>query len=72
MKIYFDSKKWFVGSGVSGIRRCKRDIFGLKKKYLKEKASSRIFIFLESLGFGKMLSLDGIIQFSQSDEFHLP
>ena len=53
MKIYFDSKKWFVEAAFPGIRRCKRDIFGLKKKYLKEKASFRIFIFLKARDLAK-------------------
>lgn len=68
-KICFDPKEWFVEAAFPGIRRCKRDIFGLKKEIFKGKSNFQDIHIFESPGFGKMLSLDGIIQFSQSDEF---
>ncbi|MDD3234585.1 MAG: polyamine aminopropyltransferase [Candidatus Omnitrophica bacterium] len=62
-------EKWFVEAAFPGIRRCKKDTFRVEKEIFAGRTKyQKIYIF-ESLGFGKMLALDGIIQFSQSDEF---
>lgn len=68
-KICFDPKEWFVEAAFPGIRRCKRDIFGVKKEIFEGKSRFQDIRIFESPGFGRMLALDGIIQFSQSDEF---
>jgi spermidine synthase len=61
--------RWFVETSFPGIRRCKQDSFRIEKEIYKGKSPYQDIYIFESLGFGKMLSLDGIIQFSQSDEF---
>lgn len=67
-KVCFDEKKWFVETPFPGVRRCKRDIFFIQKEIFKKKTRfQEVFIF-STPGFGKILSLDGIIQFSQLDE----
>ncbi|MGE4357586.1 MAG: polyamine aminopropyltransferase, partial [Candidatus Omnitrophota bacterium] len=67
-KISFDEKKWFLETPFPGVRRCKRDLFFVQREILKKRTKfQEIFIF-STPGFGKMLALDGIIQFSQLDE----
>lgn len=67
-KISFDKKKWFLETPFPGVRRCKRDLFFIQKEILRKKTKfQEVFIF-STPGFGKMLALDGIIQFSQLDE----
>lgn len=68
-KICFDSKKWFTEASFPGVRRCKRDVFFIKKEIYKGKTPFQEVHVFESQGFGKILALDGIIQLSQSDEF---
>ncbi|MCM8801042.1 MAG: polyamine aminopropyltransferase [Candidatus Omnitrophica bacterium] len=67
-KIFFDKKRWFQETPFPGVRRCKRDLFYVQKEILRKKTSfQEVFIF-STPGFGKILALDGIIQFSQLDE----
>ena len=64
-----DTTKWFAEASFPGARRCKTDLFKIEKEiYRGTTAFQKVFIF-KSPGFGVMLALDGIIQFSQSDEF---
>lgn len=61
--------KWFLETSFPGVRRCKKDSFRVAKEIYKGKSKfQKIYIF-ESPGFGKILTLDGIVQLSQSDEF---
>lgn len=72
MKDIFSAKnanKWFVEAAFPGIRRCKKDAFLIDKEIYKGKSQFQDILIFESRGFGKILSLDGIIQFSQNDEF---
>jgi spermidine synthase len=67
-KICFDKDKWFLETPFPGVRRCKRDLFFIQKEIFKKKTKfQEVFIF-STPGFGKILTLDGIIQFSQLDE----
>lgn len=63
------NKPWFIETYFPGIRRCKKDSFRIEKQIFKGKSDFQDIFIFESLGFGKILTLDGIIQFSQSDEF---
>ena len=65
----FDQKKWFLETSFPGVRRCKKDAFSIDKEIFKGKSKYQNIYIFESRGYGKMLALDGIIQFSQSDEF---
>lgn len=67
--VCFDQKEWFVEMSFPGVRRCKTDIFRIHKDIFRGKSKFQDIHVFESNGFGRMLSLDGIIQFSQSDEF---
>ncbi len=74
-----DTKEWFIETSFPGVRRCKLDGFRIDKEIFKAKTKYQSIHVFESAGFGKMLSLDGIIQLSESDEFiyheiiaHLP
>lgn len=62
-------KDWFYETSFPGVRRCKKDAFRIEKVIFKGKSKYQDIFIFESPGFGKMLALDGIIQFSQSDEF---
>jgi spermidine synthase len=62
-------KDWFFETSFPGVRRCKKDGFRIEKVIFKGKSKYQDIFIFESPGFGKMLALDGIIQFSQSDEF---
>ncbi|MCM8765392.1 MAG: polyamine aminopropyltransferase [Candidatus Omnitrophica bacterium] len=67
-KISFDKKKWFIETPFPGVRRCKRDLFFIQRAIFRGKTEfQEVFIF-STPGFGKILALDGIIQFSQLDE----
>jgi len=61
--------KWFVEAAFPGIRRCKKDTFRVDREIFSGKTKYQQIYIFESRGFGKMLALDGIVQFSQSDEF---
>ena len=61
--------EWFVETFFPGIRRCKLDAFRIDKEIFKGKSKYQDIHVFESRGFGRILALDGIIQFSQSDEF---
>jgi spermidine synthase len=65
----FNTKKWFVETSFPGIRRCKTDIFCIDKEIYQAKTPFQHAHVFESRGFGRILALDGIIQFTQSDEF---
>lgn len=67
--VNFKKDEWFFEASFPGVRRCKTDAFRIEKKIFSGRtAFQNVFIF-ESLGFGRMLALDGIIQLSQADEF---
>ncbi|MCM8763643.1 MAG: polyamine aminopropyltransferase [Candidatus Omnitrophica bacterium] len=67
-KFSFDKKRWFLETPFPGVRRCKRDLFFVQKEIFRKRTKfQEVFIF-STPGFGKMLALDGIIQFSQMDE----
>jgi spermidine synthase len=61
--------RWFLETSFPGVRRFKKDEFRVDREIFKGKSSYQDIYIFESPGFGKMLALDGIIQFSQSDEF---
>lgn len=62
-------KKWFLEASFPGVRRCKKDSFRVEREIFKGKSRYQDIYIFESPGFGAMLALDGIIQFSESDEF---
>lgn len=64
-----NNRPWFVETSFPGVRRCKKDAFLIGKEIFKGKSAFQDIYIFESPGFGKILALDGIIQFSQSDEF---
>lgn len=67
--ITFKKDEWFFESSFPGVRRCKTDAFRVKKEIYRGKTTyQNVFIF-ESPEFGRILTLDGIIQLSQKDEF---
>jgi len=67
-RISFNKKEWFLETPFPGVRRCKRDLFYIQKEIFRKKTRfQEVFIF-STPGFGKMLTLDGIIQFSKLDE----
>ncbi|MCM8791925.1 MAG: polyamine aminopropyltransferase [Candidatus Omnitrophica bacterium] len=78
-KITLDSREWFFETPLPGVRRCKFDAFKIEKDiYYGKTEFQKIHIF-KSPGFGRILALDNIIQFSEIDEFiyhevitHLP
>ncbi len=67
--VCFDKKEWFIETFFPGIRRCKMDAFRIDKELFKTKSEFQDVMVFESRGFGRILSIDGIIQFTQSDEF---
>ncbi|MDD5730354.1 MAG: hypothetical protein PHN57_04435, partial [Candidatus Omnitrophica bacterium] len=67
--VTFKKNKWFIETSFPGVRRFKLDGFRIDKTIFKGKSRYQDIFIFESAGFGKMLALDGIIQFSQSDEF---
>jgi len=75
----YHNRPWFIETSFPGVRRCKKDAFLIGKEIFKGKSDFQDIYIFESPGFGRILVLDGIIQFSQSDEFiyhetiaHLP
>lgn len=67
--ITFNDTQWFLEAAFPGLRRCKRDIFKIDQEIFKGKSRFQDIHIFKSRGFGRMLSLDGIIQFSENDEF---
>jgi spermidine synthase len=67
--VAFRKRHWFFESSFPGVRRCKTDAFRIRKEIFRGKTPYQDVMVFESPGFGKMLAIDGIIQFSQSDEF---
>ncbi len=65
----FKKPGWFVEESFPGIRRAKADAFCIDKEIFKGKSKYQDIYVFESRGFGRMLVIDGIIQYSQSDEF---
>lgn len=61
--------EWFFETSFPGVRRCKTDAFRIDKEVYKGRSKYQDIYIFESAGFGRMLALDGIIQFSESDEF---
>ncbi len=68
-EIYFGKEKWFLETSFPGVRRAKRDAFRIDKEFSRAKTKFQEVYVFQSPGFGKTLVIDGIIQFSQSDEF---
>lgn len=68
-RLYFNKKEWFFETSLPGRRRWKKDGFHIEKEIFKGKSKFQDIYIFESLGFGKILVLDGIVQFSESDEF---
>ncbi|MBI4981890.1 MAG: polyamine aminopropyltransferase [Candidatus Omnitrophica bacterium] len=67
--ISFPVKEWFLENSFPGVRRCKSDLFRIDKEIFKGKSKFQDIRIFKSPGFGRMLSLDSIIQLSESDEF---
>lgn len=67
--VSFKEREWFFETSFPGVRRCKVDAFRIKKQIYKGKTRFQDVFIFESPGFGKALTLDGIIQLSQADEF---
>ena len=67
--ITFNDKQWFLEAAFPGLRRCKRDVFKIDQEIFKGKSKFQDIHIFRSRGFGRMLALDGIIQFSENDEF---
>ena len=66
--VSLNKKKWFIETSLPGSRRNKIDAFHIDREIYKgESKFQNIYIF-ESKGFGRILALNGVIQFSQSDE----
>jgi spermidine synthase len=68
-RICFDTREWFIETSFPGVRRAKKDGFRISREVFKGKSKFQDIYIFESPGFGKILTLDGIIQLSQSDEF---
>jgi spermidine synthase len=68
-QICLNRKDWFIETPLPGSRRYKLDAFQIKKEIYKGKTPFQNVHVFESKGFGRVLCLDGIIQFTQSDEF---
>ena len=67
--ISFDTKEWFFETTFPGIRRCKRDGFRIEEEIYRGKTQFQDIYIFKSLGFGTIMTLDGIVQLSQCDEF---
>ncbi len=68
-KVCLSRKEWFIETPLPGTRRYKLDAFKISRNIYKGKTPFQEIHIFESKGFGRILALDGIIQFSQSDEF---
>ncbi|HPB69282.1 MAG TPA: hypothetical protein PKU74_10315, partial [Candidatus Omnitrophota bacterium] len=67
--ISFNTKEWFFETTFPGIRRCKRDGFWIEEEIYKGKTQFQDIYIFRSLGFGRIMTLDGIVQLSECDEF---
>ncbi|MCD4780329.1 MAG: polyamine aminopropyltransferase [Candidatus Omnitrophica bacterium] len=67
--VSLNKKEWFIETPLPGSRRYKLDAFQIEKNIFRGKTPFQDVHVFESKGFGRVLSLDGIIQFTQSDEF---
>lgn len=67
--ISFNTKEWFFETTFPGIRRCKRDGFRIEEEIYKGKTEFQDIYIFKSLGFGRVMTLDGIVQLSECDEF---
>ncbi len=66
--VCLNKNQWFVETPLPGSRRHKLDAFRIDREIYKGKSKFQNIHVFESKGFGRVLALDGIIQFSQSDE----
>lgn len=65
----FDKARWFIEASFPGARRCKTDVFKVEGVLFRGRTAFQEVVVFKSPGFGVLLALDGIVQFSQSDEF---
>lgn len=67
--VYLKKKEWFLEIPLPGTRRNKLDGFRIDKQIYDGKSQFQHIRIFESLGFGRILALDDVIQFSEIDEF---